>query len=106
MLSLPPKDSLIWLALCWLAVWRLTALLCYEEGPFKLVVWLRKLLAQIGLGQLVVCFHCSAFWVSLGMVSVFFQWTYNTPVVILAVAGAASITERWLGGDQAEERES
>lgn len=106
MLSLPPKDSMIWLALCWLAVWRLTALLCYEKGPFKLVVRLRKLLVRIGFGQLVICFHCSAIWVSLAMVSVLFEFTYRTPVVILAVAGAASITERWLGGVQDEERES
>jgi len=97
---------MIWLALCWLAVWRITALLCYEEGPFKLFVQLRKLLVHIGLGRLVICFHCSAFWVSLAMVSVLFEWTWRTPVVILAVAGATTITERWLGGIQFEEKES
>ena len=106
MSALPAKDSLAWLALTWLAVWRLTALLAYEVGPFALCVHLRKLLARGGLGRLVTCFHCSSLWVSVGLVSALFEWTWRTPVAILAVAGAASITERWLGGAGLEENEA
>ncbi len=60
-------------------------------------------MARVGLGKLAVCFHCTAFWISLGMVLILFEWSLKTPVMILGVAGASSITERWLGGAQTGE---
>ena len=106
MSPLPAKDSIAWLALSWLVVWRLTALLAYEAGPFDLCVRIRRLLVHVGMGRLVTCFHCSALWISAGLVSALFEWTWRTPIAILAVAGATSITERALAGARTEENEA
>jgi len=98
MLPLPPETSLAWLVLAWLAVWRVAALLCYERGPFAIVDRARAALARMGLHQLVTCFHCVALWVSVVATLLMFGLRWATLVVALAVAGAASITERLLGG--------
>lgn len=98
MVSLPDSDSALWFVLSWLAVWRSTALLCYEAGPFDLLTNLRRLLVQIGLGRLVTCFHCMALWLSAVAVGLVFEIRPQSVLIVLAVAGAASITERWLGG--------
>src|SRR2546430_14436362 len=98
MLRLPPDGSLVWLTLCWLAVWRLAALLTYDAGPFEMLTRARAALARIGLQRLITCFHCTALWVSLALVGVMFERRWISLIVALGVAGAASITERFLGG--------
>ena len=98
-------DSALWLLLSALAVWRLTTLLCYETGPFGLSTALRRLLVRTGMAGLIACFHCCAFWVSAATVSILYEWTAQTPVAILAVAGAVSIAERWLNKGHAEEED-
>jgi hypothetical protein len=105
MLPLPVDGSIVWFVLCWLASWRITALFCYDAGPFQVFTRLRRLLARIGLGRLITCFHCTAIWVSALVVGVLFEMRWTTGVVFLAVAGAVSITERWLGGAAAEPSE-
>lgn len=69
----------------------------YEAGPFDLFSWIRLGLTRIGLQRLVTCFHCTAVWVSAAMVLIVFERGVRSIVLILAVAGAASITERALG---------
>lgn len=103
-LVLPPHDSPLWLLLSALAVWRLTALLCYEAGPFDLALRCRRLLGRVGLGRILSCFHCCAFWMSVVVVGGLYNWTVRVPLAIVAVSGAVSIVERWLRGDIAEER--
>ena len=105
MVSLPASDSAVWLVLASLAVWRITALLCYEAGPFDLFVRLRRLLARVGLGKVVTCFHCTALWVSAVLVAVVFERRLLSLLVVLAGAGSASIVERWLGGDASRSSE-
>jgi hypothetical protein len=61
----------------------------------------RAILATAGLQRLVSCFHCAAIWVSLVFVGILFERRWATLFLVLAVAGAASITERWLVGTQA-----
>jgi hypothetical protein len=95
-----PSSSIVWLVLCWLAAWRLTMMLCYEAGPFDLFSWLRLALARIGLQRLVSCFHCMGVWVSAVVVSIMFEWHAPSIVLILAVAGAVSITERALSEEE------
>lgn len=96
---------MIWVGICALAAWRVTALLAYEEGPFRLLTKLRKTLAYLGLHRLATCFHCIAFWVSIGIVVSMFEWSWGMPVMILAIAGAVSIVERWLGGTSTDQKE-
>lgn len=105
MLPLPPNGSVVWLAVCWLAVWRVTALITYDRGPFDIVARTRAGFARIGLHNLVTCFHCSAFWVSFAVVAVTFELQWISLLVALGVAGAASITERFLGAPVSESPE-
>jgi hypothetical protein len=93
-------DELVWLLLTVLAVWRLTALLAYEAGPFGIFVSLRRGLVRIGFGNLVACFHCLSLWMSCGAVLIF-PLSATTPIVILGVAGAVAIIERLLSGPPA-----
>lgn len=102
-LAQPSPSSLAWLVLCWLATWRVAAMVRYETGPFDLFSWLRVALARIGLQRLATCFHCTAVWVSAAMVLLMYEWSARSVVLILAVAGAASITERALGEEEADD---
>jgi hypothetical protein len=87
----------VWLLLTILSVWRLTALIAYEAGPFDLMVAVRRGLVTIGLGRLVGCFYCLSIWTSFAAVIVF-PLSADTPLVILGVAGAVAIVERVLSG--------
>lgn len=98
MLPQPADSSPAWLVACWLAAWRLTALLAYEAGPFELLSWLRVALARVGLHGVVTCFHCLAVWVSAAVVLLVYEFEARSFVLILAIAGAASMSERLLGG--------
>ena len=53
-----------WLALGTLAVWRVTHLLSAEDGPWDLVVWMRR---KAGIGfwaNLLDCFYCLSLWIA------------------------------------------
>lgn len=105
MLPLPADGSVVWLVLCGLASWRITGFICYDAGPFQVFTRLRRALARIGLARLIACFHCTAVWVSALVVGALFEIRWMTGLLVLAVAGAVSITERWLGGAAAEPTE-
>lgn len=81
-----------------LATWRITALVAYESGPFRSLEALRRLLVVIRLGRLVSCFHCLGFWIAAIVVLIVYRWEPPVILVWLALAGAVSIIERWLGG--------
>lgn len=104
MFRLPADDSQIWLVLATLGVWRLTALLCYDRGPFEILTRMRGWLAAVGLSALITCFHCAALWTSLAVVLISFERRPATALVALGVAGGASIVERWLTGEDRSER--
>jgi hypothetical protein len=86
-----------------LASWRITALLVYESGPFRVAERLRRLLVTARLGRLVDCFHCFAVWISAAVVLLVYEVTLWSLLLWAAVAGAVSIIERWLGGEMAAE---
>ena len=97
-----PSSSLVWLVLCWLAAWRVTAMICYEAGPFDVFSWIRLGLGKVGLQRLVICFHCTGVWVSTIIVLIMFDLRVRSIILVLAIAGAISITERALG-EEAED---
>ncbi len=90
-------DDLLWLLLSVFAIWRLTAMIVYETGPFEVLVALRRALVRIGLGRLVGCFYCLSVWTSCAVVLVF-PLSLATPLVFLGVAGAVAMIERALSG--------
>lgn len=83
-----------YLVLTVLAVWRIASLVCYENGPFKILFFLRKLFYRLKMGSLIECFHCISFWIAIAAVLLVFQGDKNVPLLIFAVSGSASIIER------------
>jgi hypothetical protein len=53
------------LTLAILAVWRVTHLLNAEDGPFDLIVELRRRAGDGFWGPLLDCFYCLSLWVAL-----------------------------------------
>ncbi len=50
-----------------IVVWRLTHLICAEDGPFDLIIKLRKLLGNTFFGKLMDCFYCMSIWFGLAV---------------------------------------
>lgn len=94
---LPPHDSQVWLILAWLVVWRVTALIVLDRGPYDALARLRRALVGRGI-RVVLCFHCTAIWLALLVTALLYEWRWPTLAIALALAGGASMTERFLGG--------
>jgi hypothetical protein len=47
-----------------LSVWRITHLLSAEDGPWDVVIRLRRSAGEGFLGQLLDCFYCLSIWIS------------------------------------------
>jgi hypothetical protein len=90
-------DEPLLFAMTVLATWRITALVAYESGPFRSLEALRRILVRARLGRLVGCFHCLGVWIAAIVVIVVYRWEPLTVLLWLAIAGAVSIIERWLG---------
>jgi hypothetical protein len=86
-----------WLTVGILAVWRITHLLQAEDGPWEMVVRLRRR-AGIGFwGRLLDCFYCLSIWVAFPFAVVLAgQWR---DVILLwpALSGSAILLERATG---------
>jgi hypothetical protein len=54
-----------WLVLGILAAWRVTHLLQAEDGPWDVVVRLRKFVGNGFWGKLLDCFYCLSIWISV-----------------------------------------
>jgi len=77
------------------AVWRVTHLFHAEDGPWDVLVRLRKWLGNGFFGQLTDCFYCLSLWVSAP-----FAWMLCVDVrsgflLWLAMSGAAILLQRF-----------
>jgi hypothetical protein len=106
MLPQPATSSPLWFIICWLAVWRITMLLCYEAGPFDVFAWIRVGFVRVGLHRLIRCPHCVSFWVSIAVVLSVYELHARSIMLVLGIAGAASLTERFLGTGLNEDEEN
>jgi hypothetical protein len=84
-----------WLLLASLAVWRVTHLLCAEDGPADMLVRLRRALGRVvWLGQLLDCFYCLSIWIALPLA----WWTGSSwkerALLWPALSAAAIVLER------------
>ena len=85
-----------WFLVCILVVWRLTTLICYEAGPFNLMTKCRIILYNIKLGSILDCFHCTAMWVAMITTLLVYQIQASSILILLGIAGGASILEKFL----------
>ena len=77
------------------AVWRVTHLLHAEDGPWDVLVRLRKRLGSGFFGQLTDCFYCLSLWVSAP-----FAWWLGADgrscfLLWPALSGAAILLQRF-----------
>lgn len=76
--------------LCALAVWRLSHLLAYEDGPFDLVVRLRQRVGNGFFGSLMDCYYCVTVWIAIPFALLLTHDVVTGLVTWLALSGAAS----------------
>jgi hypothetical protein len=88
-----------WVIVGVLAVWRITHLLALEDGPFDVVVRLRRALGDSAIGRMLDCFYCLSLWVALA-VALVLQTTAIMPSLVAtllwwpALSGGAVLLQR------------
>jgi len=83
-----------WLTLEVLAVWRLTHLLQAEDGPWNLIVRLRKFAGNGFWGQLLDCFYCLSIWTAAPVAAAVSRRPRERVLTWLALSGAACLLEQ------------
>ena len=77
-----------------LAVWRVTHLLQAEDGPWDLVVRLRRAAGSGVFGRLLDCFYCLSLWVSAPVALLLGDDPVEWLLLWLALSGGAILLER------------
>ena len=77
-----------------LGTWRAAHLVAREDGPFDVIVSLRRRAGDSTLGHLMDCPHCVGLWIAMP----FAWWLASTPAgwmaVWLGISGGASLAQR------------
>jgi predicted acyltransferase len=77
-----------------LAAWRLSHLLAAEDGPWDVIVRVRRMLGTTIWGRLMDCFECLSIWISLPLALYVIEGWLDRLVVWLSLSGAACLAER------------
>jgi hypothetical protein len=83
-----------WLILGVLAVWRVTHLLQAEDGPWNLMVRLRRALGSSFWGKLLDCFYCLSVWIAIPFAFLLGDGWKEWLLLWLAFSGGAILLER------------
>ena len=76
------------------AAWRITHLLSKEDGPFDLLVMLRRKAGSGFFGNLIDCFYCLSIWVSLPL-GILAGHTWKEKLLLwLAISGLSCLVEK------------
>lgn len=77
-----------------LAVWRFTHLLVKEDGPFDIIVIIRKKTGTGFFGKMLDCFYCLSIWIALP-IGIWLAHTWLEKILFwLAISGAACLLEQ------------
>lgn len=80
-----------------LAVYRLTRLWLFEDGPFDLVASIRERITQkTWVGRGLSCYLCISFWLSLPAAALIGADWREVVLLWLGVAGANVVLWKWL----------
>jgi hypothetical protein len=77
-----------------LCVWRLTHLLQAEDGPWGVVVRLRRAAADGFFGRLLDCFYCLSLWIAAPVAWVVGSTVTEGVLLWLAFSGGAILLDR------------
>ena len=83
------KINIIDFLLGTLVVWRVSYLLSQEDGPFDIVIKIRKLFGQGSLGNLLDCFYCVSLWLSIPFAFFLSGGWIDGAIIWLALSGGA-----------------
>jgi hypothetical protein len=83
-----------WLVLGILAVWRITSLIGFEDGPGKVFVSLRQAAGDGVLGKGLSCFYCLSLWVAVPFALVVGETWFERFVLWLALSAGAIVVQR------------
>jgi len=85
-----------------LCVWRITHLFQAEDGPWNVVVHIRKAAGDGFFGQLLDCFECLSLWVAAPFAWLAGQTAWDRILLWLAFSGGAILAQRSTGKRGAE----
>ena len=85
-----------------LCVWRITHLFQAEDGPWNVIVHIRKAAGDGFFGQLLDCFPCLSLWVAVPFAWVIGLTTLERILMWLAFSGGAILAECTTGKLAAE----
>ena len=83
-----------WLALGVLCVWRVTHLFNAEDGPWDLLLRLRRSVGNGFWGRLLDCFYCLSLWIAIPLALLLGQGWEERLLLWPALSGAAILLER------------
>ena len=83
-----------WLVLGSLCVWRVTHLLHAEDGPWDLLVRLRRLAGEGFWGGVLDCFYCLSLWIAAPLALAIGEGWKERLLLWPALSGAAILLER------------
>ena len=86
--------TVYWLLLGTLCVWRITHLLQAEDGPWDLVVRLRRLAGAGFWGRLLDCFYCLSLWIAAPFAFALGATLLEQFMLWPALSGGAILLER------------
>jgi hypothetical protein len=88
------EANIYWLILGILSVWRVTHLLHAEDGPWDIVVRLRRLAGAGVIGTMLDCFACLSLWVSIAP-AIYLARTWEHGIMLwLALSAGAMLLQR------------
>lgn len=88
--------------LAMLATWRLSHLIVAEDGPWDVVVRVRRRAGSGTFGRLMDCFYCTSLWIAAPLALVVTREPWAWLVAWLAVSGGACLLERVTAGDRTQ----
>lgn len=89
-----------WLALGVLAVWRVTHILNAEDGPWDIVLRLRRLAGSGFAGHLLDCFYCLSIWIAAPAAIWIGQGIKERCLLWPAISAGAILLERLTARDR------
>ena len=88
------------LTLSVLATWRVSHLIAHEDGPFDMIVRLRRRAGDSVLGKLMDCPYCLSLWIAAPLALLLARTPGAWCVAWLAISGGSSLLEKFSRSDR------
>lgn len=87
--DVPELTAVVVAALC---VWRVTHLIVAEDGPWRAIARLQRVVARVAPAGLLDCFYCTSLWVSAAFaIGLAAGWCARLALWLAASAGAIAL---------------